>query len=86
MKGRVVGTKTRIIDCLSGIGGNNIAAQTDDYVDAAFTSRLLRFKHDVELYIDADAEQVHSCFGLRVDYSYVGVNRKRDQASSKFYQ
>jgi uncharacterized protein (DUF1499 family) len=67
------------------MGGNNIAAQTDDYVDPAFTSRLLRFKHDVEFYIDAEAEQVHFCFGLRVDYSYVAANRKRDQASSKFY-
>ena len=57
--------------------GNHIATQEDDYIHAVFTSRLFRFKDDVEFYIDAAAEQVHFRSGSRVGYSDMGANRKR---------
>ncbi|MFT6407883.1 MAG: hypothetical protein ACJAQ6_001299 [Arenicella sp.] len=86
LKGSVVATKASIIDCLGKMGGNNIATQTDDYIHVVFTSRLLRFKDDVEFYIDASAGQLHFRSGSRVGYSDMGANRKRYQAFRELYQ
>ncbi|MFT5573704.1 MAG: hypothetical protein ACI9FR_002639 [Cryomorphaceae bacterium] len=86
LKGSVVETKGIIIDCLSKMGGNKITVQTDDYIHAVFTSRLFRFKDDVEFYIDAISGQVHFRSGSRVGYSDMGANRKRYQGFRELYQ
>jgi uncharacterized protein (DUF1499 family) len=51
-----------------------------------FTTRLFRFKDDVEFYIDADEGQVHFRSASRVGYSDMGANRKRYQAFKELYQ
>ncbi len=53
-----------------------IQAQTDNYLWVVFTSRLLRFRDDVEFLLGpGDAVQVRSA--SRLGYSDLGVNRKR---------
>ena len=86
LKGGVGETKAIIIDCLHKMGGNEITSQTDDYIHAVFTSRLFRFKDDVEFYIDATAGQVHFRSSSRLGYSDMGANRKRYQAFRELYQ
>ncbi|MFQ3247569.1 MAG: hypothetical protein ACI9SP_004228 [Arenicella sp.] len=86
LKGSAVETKAAIIDCLAKMGGNKIAEQADDYIRAVFTTRLFRFKDDVEFYIDADEGQVHFRSASRVGYSDMGANRKRYQAFKELYQ
>jgi uncharacterized protein (DUF1499 family) len=86
LKGDAAETKSAIINCLHKMGGNKVAAQTDDYIHAIFTTRLLRFKDDVEFYIDTVAEQVHFRSSSRVGYSDMGANRKRYQAFKKLYR
>jgi uncharacterized protein (DUF1499 family) len=86
LKGSAAETKAAIIDCLAKMGGNHIAAQTDEYIHTVFTSRLLRFKDDVEFYIDATAGQVHFRSSSRVGHSDLGANRKRYQTFRSFYQ
>jgi uncharacterized protein (DUF1499 family) len=86
LKGSAVETKAAIIDCLAKMGGNKIAEQADDYISAVFTTRLFRFKDDVEFYIDADEGQVHFRSASRVGYSDMGANRKRYQAFKELYQ
>jgi uncharacterized protein (DUF1499 family) len=86
LQGSVADTKTAIIDCLAKMGGNTIAAQKDEYIHTVFTSRLLRFKDDVEFYIDATAGQVHFRSSSRVGHSDLGANRKRYQTFRGFYQ
>ncbi|MFT6099458.1 MAG: hypothetical protein ACJAYF_002005 [Arenicella sp.] len=86
LKGSAVETKAAIIDCLAKMGGNKIAEQADDYIRTVFTTRLFRFKDDVEFYIDADEGQVHFRSASRVGYSDMGANRKRYQAFKELYQ
>lgn len=86
LKGSALETKAAIIDCLAKMGGNEIVEQTDDYIRAVFTTRLFRFKDDVEFYIDADAGQVHFRSASRVGYSDMGANRKRYQVFKGLYQ
>ena len=53
-----------------------IQAQTDNYLWVVFTSRLLRFRDDVEFLLGpGDAVQVRSA--SRLGYSDLGVNRQR---------
>jgi uncharacterized protein (DUF1499 family) len=86
LKGSAVETKAAIIDCLAKMGGNEIAEQADDYIRAVFTTRLFRFKDDVEFYIDAGEGQVHFRSASRVGYSDMGANRKRYHAFKELYQ
>lgn len=85
-KGSAVETKAAIIDCLVKMGGNKVAEQADDYIRTVFTTRLFRFKDDVEFYIDAGEGQVHFRSASRVGYSDMGANRKRYQAFKELYQ
>ncbi len=86
LKGSAVETKAAIIDCLAKMGGNEIVEQADDYIRTVFTTRLFRFKDDVEFYIDAGEGQVHFRSASRVGYSDMGANRKRYQAFKELYQ
>jgi uncharacterized protein (DUF1499 family) len=86
LKASVEQTKASVINCLAKMGGNQIAAQTDDYIHTVFTSRLFGFKDDVEFYIDAAAGQLHFRSASRVGYSDMGANLKRYKAFSELYQ
>jgi uncharacterized protein (DUF1499 family) len=54
-----------------------IQEQDERYVRLVVTTRLLRFKDDVELQVDPDAGQIHYRSASRVGASDLGVNRKR---------
>ena len=60
--------------------GAVIEQQESDYLYAVFTSPLMRFKDDVEVYIDESSNLVHFRSASRVGYSDLGVNRKRYEA------
>ena len=85
LKGSLSETKTKIIDCLGKMGGNEVVKKADNYIHAVFTSRLFRFKDDVEFLIDQAAEQVHFRSASRVGYSDLGANHKRYQAFCDLY-
>ncbi|WP_298918981.1 DUF1499 domain-containing protein [uncultured Algimonas sp.] len=55
--------------------GGTITSETDDYLSATYTSRLMRFVDDVEFRRDGDLWQVRSA--SRVGHSDMGANRKR---------
>jgi uncharacterized protein (DUF1499 family) len=86
IKSGVAETKILILECLAKIGGNKIVVQANDYIHAVFTSRLMRFKDDVEFYIDESAGQVHFRSSSRIGYSDLGVNRKRYHALRALYE
>ena len=85
MAGSVAETRDKILACLKQMGDNKIKSRTEDYLHAVFTSRLMRFKDDVELYIDVSAQQVHFRSASRIGYSDLGANRKRYEAFRKLY-
>ncbi len=50
------------------------------YLRAVFTTRLLRFKDDVEFELDAEAGLIHVRSASRLGYSDLGANRRRVEA------
>ncbi|MEL7314345.1 MAG: DUF1499 domain-containing protein [Cyanobacteria bacterium J06559_3] len=58
--------------------GSEIIEQTDNYLYAEFTSRLMGFVDDVEFYFDSTAPgTIHVRAAARLGQSDLGVNRKR---------
>lgn len=57
-----------------------IIKQTDDYLYAEFTSRLMGFVDDVEFYFDSDQPVIQVRSASRLGESDLGVNRKRIEA------
>ncbi|MFG6149595.1 DUF1499 domain-containing protein [Halobacillus sp. B23F22_1] len=59
--------------------------EAENYLHFTFTSRVLRFKDDVEFYMDDETNLLHFRSSSRVGYSDLGVNRKRMEEFSKRY-
>lgn len=55
-----------------------LVEETDGYVHIVVTTRLLRFRDDLEL--EADSDVVHVRSASRVGYGDLGVNRARVEA------
>ena len=85
MIGSELQTKQKIISCPKEVGANVINNETENYLHSVFTSRLMRFKDDVEFYIDESAKLVHFRSASRIDHSDLGANRKRYQAFKELY-
>ncbi len=54
-----------------------IVAETDNYIYAEFTTKLMGFVDDVEFYVDDAAKTIHVRSASRLGQSDLGVNRKR---------
>lgn len=67
----------KVIDAFSAMPGAMIKQQTEDYAYVVFTSKLMRFKDDVEVFLDDAQKLLHFRSASRVGYSDLGVNRKR---------
>ena len=70
----------KVVTILSGMPGAKIMQKSDNYVYAVFTTKIMRFKDDVEVYLDDEAKQLHFRSASRLGYSDLGVNRKRYEA------
>ena len=70
---------------LKEIGNNRILSERDNYLHAVFVSARLRFRDDVEIYLDSDAQVIHYRSQSRVGYSDLGVNRERYQRFAELY-
>ncbi len=55
----------------------DIVASSDDYLRAVATTRILRFKDDVEFLLDRAAGRIDMRSASRIGYSDLGKNRKR---------
>lgn len=54
-----------------------IISETDNYLYAEFTSKLMGFVDDVEFYLDESSKTIHVRSASRLGESDLGVNRKR---------
>lgn len=54
-----------------------IVTSEDDYLHAVFTTRLMRYRDDVELRLDAASGVIDLRSASRVGYGDMGVNRER---------
>ncbi|MCG9874649.1 MAG: DUF1499 domain-containing protein [Leptospiraceae bacterium] len=62
---------------LSNQGNAVIIKETENYIYAEFTSKIMGFVDDVEFYIDAKSNKLHYRSASRLGHSDLGVNRKR---------
>ncbi|RMF28122.1 MAG: DUF1499 domain-containing protein [Cyanobacteria bacterium J083] len=68
---------SQIKKVIEGMERTKIIKETDDYLYAEFTSKLMGFVDDVEFYLDRDANVVHVRSASRLGKSDLGVNRQR---------
>ena len=66
--------------------GGKIEADQDGYLWAVFTSRIFRFKDDLECRLAAPENLIHVRSASRLGYSDLGVNRKRVEALHKNFE
>jgi uncharacterized protein (DUF1499 family) len=70
----------KVTKVISGMAGAEIRQKSENYLYAVFTTKIMRFKDDVEVYLDDDAKLLHFRSASRLGYSDLGVNRKRYEA------
>ena len=66
-----------LITVINGLPRSAIVEQTDQYLYAEFTSRLMGFVDDVEFYVDPTHKLIQVRSAARLGESDLGVNRKR---------
>jgi uncharacterized protein (DUF1499 family) len=77
---------TAVLAAVQGLERAEIKEQDERYVRLVVTTRLLRFKDDVELQVDPDAGRIHYRSASRVGSSDLGVNRKRMRSIARDIQ
>ncbi|UOQ92674.1 DUF1499 domain-containing protein [Halobacillus shinanisalinarum] len=70
-------TKSLIKQIINEEQRTSIQSEQENYLHVIFTSKLLKFKDDVEFYFDESSRVVHFRSASRAGYSDLGVNRKR---------
>ncbi|WP_269801508.1 DUF1499 domain-containing protein [Planococcus sp. MB-3u-03] len=74
-----------MIGMLKGYEGIRIVQVNNDYVYAIATTKLMKFKDDIEFYFNDAAQQIEFRSSSRVGYSDQGLNRKRYDEMRKRY-
>lgn len=67
----------RVIKTVESMPGAKIKQCEGNYLYAVFTTKIMRFKDDVEIYLDEAEKKLHFRSASRLGYSDLGVNRKR---------
>lgn len=73
----------KVVDVILQMPGAEIMQKSDNYLYVVFTTKIMRFKDDVEIYLDDDAKLLHFRSASRLGYSDLGVNKKRYEAFVK---
>jgi len=55
----------------------DLEERSEGYLHAVFTSKLMRYRDDVEFYLNASAGEIEVRSASRVGYGDMGVNRRR---------
>ena len=76
-QGNLEQTRAKVVQVLSELGDNNIQTQDDRYIYSVFTTKLMRYRDDVEFYLDEATQLVHFRSQSRAGYSDMGVNKQR---------
>jgi uncharacterized protein (DUF1499 family) len=78
-------TMAAVVKVLEQMGGNDIQTQEGNYVYTIFTTPMMRFHDDVEIFLDDAAQLVHFRSQSRAGKSDLGANRKRYEQFSELY-
>ena len=67
-------------------GGGRVETEKSDYLYVIFTTPLMKYRDDVEFWLDSDNNEVHYRSSSRAGYSDMGLNRARYNEIAKLYQ
>jgi uncharacterized protein (DUF1499 family) len=70
----------KLKQAIVALPGSAIITESDQYIYAEFTSKLMGFVDDVEFYLDDAARVIHVRSASRLGESDLGVNAKRVEA------
>lgn len=76
----------KVVSVVSNMPGAKIKQQTGVYLYAVFMTKIMRFKDDVEIFLDEDEKLLHFRSASRLGYSDLGVNRKRYNAFASAFK
>jgi uncharacterized protein (DUF1499 family) len=80
-------SKAKILDILSESYNANIITNEENYIYAVVSTKLMRYKDDLEFYFDEQNKIVHFRSSSRIGYSDMGLNRKRyEEIVQKYYE
>ncbi|MBA3581607.1 MAG: DUF1499 domain-containing protein [Gammaproteobacteria bacterium] len=77
---------TQIASIINSLPRTKIINQTEHYLRAEFTSRLMRYVDDVEFYFDAKKGVLQVRSASRMGHSDMGVNRERIEHIRDLYK
>ena len=69
--------KAFLKSAIAGLPRTKLVEEDETYLHYEFTSLLLRFVDDVELFFDDEVKTIHFRSASRVGYGDLGVNRRR---------
>ncbi|MHA1468358.1 MAG: DUF1499 domain-containing protein [Promethearchaeota archaeon] len=75
----------KIIQIINSLKGTKIKVKEINYIHVIFSTKLLRFKDDVEFYFDDSSKIIHFKSASRIGSSDLGTNRKRMEKIRKLY-
>lgn len=84
-KGTLEESKSAILKILGEYGNIAVVSNDGDYIHAISTTRLMKFKDDLEFFFDEQAALIHFRSASRVGYSDRGLNRERYNRLDKLY-
>ena len=73
----------KLASVIKAMEGSEIIVQSNDYIHAEFTSKIMGFRDDVEFYIGPQTQVIQVRAAARLGKSDLGVNRKRIEAIRK---
>ena len=79
-------TLSALKKAVAAYGGAKVQAESDDYLYVVFTTSLMRYRDDVEFWLDTESQQVHYRSSSRAGYSDMGLNRKRYNKIAELYR
>jgi uncharacterized protein (DUF1499 family) len=85
-KGNLDKTKKAIKKVLEEYGRIKIETEDMNYIHAVSTTKIMRFKDDLEFLFDEKEKLVHFRSESRVGHSDLGLNRKRYDKFVKLYE
>jgi uncharacterized protein (DUF1499 family) len=86
-QGDLEASKAKILEIIENYEGAEIIKNETDYIYAVFTTSKMRFKDDVEFYLDKNSDLIHYRSASRVGKKDFGVNRDRyNDISEKYYK
>jgi len=79
-------TMAALKSAVATFGGGSIKTETDDYLYVVFSTSLMKYRDDVEFWLDTANNTVHYRSSSRAGYSDMGVNRARYDKIAASYQ